>query len=71
MDLPAVSVRLGRADVVNEENQNIRRIFGQVAHRRQRTVSGLLHRPFGSTAGLFGREWQNLLRDDGPDKCHA
>jgi hypothetical protein len=42
-----------------------------VADRRQRTVGGLLHGPFGSAARAFGREWQDLLRVNGPDKRRA
>ena len=39
-----------------------------MAHRRQRTVNGLLHGPLRSAARSFGRERQHLLRVDRPDK---
>ena len=41
VDLPTICIGLGRADVVNQENQNVRRILRQMTYRRQRTISGL------------------------------
>src|SRR6478609_1408406 len=71
MNFPAIGVGLSWADIVNQKNHNVRRILGQMAYWRQRTIGGLLHRPFRSAAGFLRREWQLLLRGEGPDRCRA
>ena len=71
MDLATIGISLGGADVVDEEDQNVRRILGQVAYWRQRAVGRLLHGAFGSASRFLGREWQLLLRVDGRHKRRA
>ena len=68
VDLATIGIRLGGTNVVNEENQNVRRILGKMTRGRQRTVGRLLHGPLRSAARFLGREWQLLLRVDRPDK---
>ena len=62
VDLAAVSRRLRGADIVDEHDENVRRILRQPFHGRERTVNRLLHRPAGNAAGRFGRKRQDLLR---------
>src|SRR6188472_870306 len=71
MNFPAIGVGLSWADIVYQKNHNVRRILRQMAYWRQRTIGGLLHSPFGSATRFLWREWQLLLRGDGPDKRRA
>ena len=62
MNLAAVGVRLGRTDVINEHDENVRCILWQTVHGRKRAVNRLLHGPTRNAARCFGRERQDLLR---------
>ncbi len=71
MNLAAVGICLSGADVVDQHDENVRRILWQMVYGRQRSVSRLLHRPAGNAAGWFGRERQNLLRPCRQRKARA
>ena len=61
MNLAAVSICLAGTDVVNQHDENVRRVLWQMVHGRARTIDRLLHCPTGNAAGWFGRERQDLL----------
>src|SRR5580692_6046811 len=62
MNLTTVRVWEAWTDIVDQDNDDIRRILRHMAHLRRRTVDRLLHRPASRAARCLGMKWQNLLR---------
>ena len=57
MNLTAEGIRLGRAYIIDEHNENVGGVLGKMPGRRKGTVGGILHGASRCAAGRLGWKW--------------